>query len=381
MDSGALDQVLTEVEVSEWLDWLRRDLPMGGINMPTVERCVLYIGLALSLAARVKAAYRHLPETLRYKLVRAAIIHECWDSQRRDREHLKHQKGRDVMYAVGATDYLGRLGESGAHHLVEASDGFRYAITLPRGLWVETLPATEAICAELARLLGLSVPTPAIVSVEKQMLNLIDQNRGKWGHARQGEGPLLCCGSRYVETPADASPRAIFDPRGSKNIRIQLLGRLVFDTWVQNFRPAHLLLQHDAPLRCERVSFFDHSKCLSGADWNKFLGTAYFADSCPRIRLSKEDEGHLDRWVRKVEALDMNPIWQLTFEMPSCWYGSQRAWLSQIVDMLETRKRQIKPAIRSIVDSPTHSFGRKKPCKSERGCPTGLACRLSLPAV
>ncbi len=352
---------------------------MGGINMPTEECAVLYIGLALSMAQKVRAVYRHLPEPLRYQLVEAAVVHECWDSQRRERQRLQMPARRDAMYAVEAATYLGAIGNSGAHHLIEARDDFRYVITVPRGLWVETLPATEVICCEAARLLGLTVPTSAIVAVEQSLLRRIDLNCGPWGRPKRRDKFVPCCGFRYVEGPEKAA--TVFDPRANKAIAAQTIGRLVFNLWVQNFRSTRLAVLHDDSLRADRIEFFDHSRCLSGADWNRFMRTAYLADACPRIHLTEDDDREIRRWIRRVMEIDMSPLWQLVFDMPPAWYGSQRPRLAEVIETLEQRKYQLGRAIDTIVDSPTRSWPRKKPCQSAKGCPSELACMLSVPSV
>jgi hypothetical protein len=56
MEAGNLASTPTlhVVEVSEWLDWLRRELTLGGISLPEEETAVLFIEHALHLAHRAR---------------------------------------------------------------------------------------------------------------------------------------------------------------------------------------------------------------------------------------------------------------------------------------------------------------------------------------
>ena len=155
------------------------------------------------------------------------------------------------------------------------------------------------------------------------------------------------------------------------------LGALAFDTWVCNFRPEKFVLRHDERTRKPVVLRFDHSGCFAGADWSRFLGRPEHVQLCPQAWLNESDMRQLRRWIKRIRKLDMNPIWQLTFEMPPCWYGGLRANLIDLIETLGLRKSYVRTDIEKLLQSSGRSVESNKPCWADRGCCQGLACKLS----
>src|SRR5579863_5401582 len=187
------------VEVSEWFDWLRKELPLGGLQLPDEESATLLIYNTLHTVRKAQSIYRHLPDSLVDKIVGAAVVYGCWKIQHDLRERARIPRRQATLPACLAASYVGPLGESGSHHLVEGENCFKYAVTIPSGLWTETLPATEIISNELARLLGLTVPQASLVTLSPEILRQAGLTRPPWSQARHILAPKHCCGFRYVE--------------------------------------------------------------------------------------------------------------------------------------------------------------------------------------
>ena len=231
------------VETSEWFDWLRRELPLGGVRLPDEETAVWFIERALHLADRARGTYHHLPETLRYRLLKASIVYQCWEQQKSIQEKAGWKRGTGTLAAVNAVSYVAALDTIGRHHLVDASDGFQYAITLSNRLWTETLPATELICNELARLFGLNVPGAAVVAMNPDLLRLADKSCEAFTKLKR-RSPEFCCGFRYT-SPSDHSVDQA-EPRVGRYGMQQLRGALVFDIWTLNLASRSVLLARNA---------------------------------------------------------------------------------------------------------------------------------------
>ena len=120
MEAGNLASTLHVVEVSEWLDWLRRELTLGGISLPEEETAVLFIEHALRLADRAQGVYRHLPDSLRQRLISASIIYQCWGLQKRLRKEGRPRESGKLK-VVAATSCLALLGTSGSAQQAELS--------------------------------------------------------------------------------------------------------------------------------------------------------------------------------------------------------------------------------------------------------------------
>jgi hypothetical protein len=334
MESGQNEYSLLIAETSEWFDWLRRDLRLGGISLPCEETSVFFIERALHAADRVRGTYRHLPDALRYKLIKASIIYQCWENQKGNTEKAAW-KVPDCLPAVAAVSYVGPLGTSGRHHLFDASDGFRYVVTLPKPRWTETLPATEMICNELARLFGLAVPSGAVVSVGAKELRLADVNSNDRPEPRR-HGSEPCCGFRYLGS--ERSPEGARSLQGRWRKK-QLRGALVFDIWTLNLATREFLPPSRSAAGQPEVILLDHSHCLSGSKWAEFEDSA--VDSCPSPQSAAADVRSLDElwpWVREASMMDLSPIWEIASQIPPQWYGGRRAFVASMLEKLSARR-------------------------------------------
>ena len=362
MGAGNLASTLHVVEVSEWLDWLRRELTLGGISLPEEETAVLFIEHALHLADRTQGVYRHLPDSLRQRLIKAAIVYQCWSLQKRLRKEGRRQESGKLK-EIAAISYLAPLGTSGRHHLVEANDGFRYVVTLRSGLWTETMPATEIICNELARLLGLNVPSSAVLAVGPDLLRLADRNRLAHSSIRSRPSTEFCCGFRYVDA-SSASP----DHDVGKKHRVQLVGALVFDVWVLNSRPRSYAICDNLATGRSELIFFDHSHCFMDGRWLDFREATAKTLPGAQFPLNDRDARHLEPWLRKIDNLDMHPLWELVFGMPAEWYGRDRAAVTLILGSLESRVWDLRMALHHW-GKPAEPSVEKRPPRSARSRP------------
>jgi hypothetical protein len=345
MDLTDVASSLLIVETSEWFDWLRRELTLGGINLPDEETSVFFIERALHLADRVRGTYRHLPDAVGYKLIKASIVYQCWEKQREITEKTGWNQKSIGLAAVSAISYVGLLGTSGRHHLINASDGFQYVITLPSHLWTETLPATEMICNELARLLGIRVPGAAMVSIGWKLLRLADANCKGWPEPKR-RGSEFCCGFRYLG-PVGAAD-AIRSRPGRKCSK-QRLGALVFDIWTLNLSPREFLSVSKASTGKSEIILFNHSHCLSGSKWAEFEDST--SHSCPSPQLAAGTVTSLDElwpWVNRASMMDLNPLWEIVSQMPPQWYGHRRAYVASVLEKLSARRGDLIGAVQLL---------------------------------
>jgi hypothetical protein len=376
MEPWEVGPALLRAETSEWFDWVRRELPLGGVRLPEEETSVLFIEQALHLADRLRGTYCHLPESLRLKLLRAAIVYQCWEFQSRGRVRGTFSEQPPLLPAVAAKTYLGPLSGTGRRHLVEASDGCRYVVTIPSGLWTELVPATEMICNELARRLGLAVPDAAVVSVGAEILKLADRHSPEWAHAKTRCSAQPCCGFRYLGSDAEEYAYSVARPPRDRRDRNMLIGVLVFDIWVANFRAGQLRRVHDDATAQSSVMLVDNSQCLAGSDWTRFLTTSAFVERCTEVQLGAGNERQLREWVRRIKSLDLNSVWQLAFEIPSSWYSGRRAAIAEVLDGLDLRRCYLQAEIDRLLQSNGAAGLNRKRCESSRECVTRLCCKI-----
>jgi hypothetical protein len=350
--SGEVCQELGVVEVSEWFDWMRREIGRGGIDLPNEEIAVSLAGHALRLRDRIRDVYRHLPASLEDRLIRSAIVYQCWELQRSLHSNAKWPGANRVgpLVAVEAVRYVRPIGGKWGYHLVEARDGFQYVVTVPTGFFDETVPATEAICNGLARLLGLNVPTAAIVSVEAALLRHCHCTRPGRPHRAARRAPELCAGFRYVDPPPSDEPLQDKQLPLSRRNERHLVGALVFDTWTLNLSPRRWTLAFSKATGRIESTLVSDSGGLAGGDWARFLDASYQSLPAVQVIASKVKRWEqIDPWLRRIAGMNLNPIWELAFQMPTLWYGGCRPGLANVLGKLSMRQWDLARALHHFV--------------------------------
>jgi hypothetical protein len=346
MKSPEANQIQGEIEISEYFDWMRMEITQGGISLPNEETSVLFTAKALQLASRIQGIYRHLPLGLKNILPKAAIVYQCWELQKNRQQKSKWNHGRArVLRTVNAVSYVGQIGNSGSHHRVVADDGFQYVVTLLGRRWSETLPATEMLCNELARLAGLTVPSSAVVALSPELLTLADANRKTWPLPEPRHSTEFCCGFQYIDSASLGAESDAGTLRIGKAERQQLLAALVFDIWTLNLSPRRRVSVH-GPARRQETVLMDHSHCLMGGNWSNFLGASFKTLPAPQgigARVTKFDD--LSSALRRFDSVDLNPLWELAFQMPPAWYGFERRTIAKILFKLDARGWDLRRAV------------------------------------
>src|SRR5258708_9940305 len=260
-------------EISEWFDWMRSDIEEGGIRLQDEETSTLFALKALHLSARLRGTYRHLPANLAITLVKSAIIYQCWELEKNSRRHntrWPRQHRTQPLPLIEATRYL-CSGENDEHHIVEASDGSRYMITVPavHGFLVNSTAATEFLYNQLARMMGFAVQDVAAVSFGAKVLKeMRDGNPGM----KVGRRNAPYCGFKQVSGALlEESPPHTFAQRGGDPFRQCVIGAFVLDIWTLNLAPRHWTPALNARNGCFQATLVGNHKCFSGSDWSVFL--------------------------------------------------------------------------------------------------------------
>jgi hypothetical protein len=344
---GDIGRALDVAEFSEWFDWMRREVSLGGIELPHEETAVSFAGHALRLRDRVRTVYRHLPISLEDRLVKSAIIYQCWELQSKLREKSKWPDATSArnLVAVEAVRYIRPEGNEWGYHVVEASDGFNYTITVASGFCNETTPATQVICNRLAKLLGLRVPDVKVVTVGAAFLRRANDIRPGRAHRDLRRSPELCAGFRRVDSAPSSVSEHERPPLTARNLR-DLMGALVLDIWTLNMSPRGWSAAFTEATGRTECTLLDDSGGLSGGDWGRFLGSNHqtlSAVQAAAVRVKKWQQ--LEPWLQKACNVDLNPIWELAFLMPTIWHGGQRQILANVLGRLGQRQWDLHRAV------------------------------------
>jgi len=325
--SREVGRALVEVEISEWFDWARRELVAGGLDLPSEEALVAFTGHALRLRDRIKVLYRHVPLSLEKRLIQSAIVYQSWGLNRKMSAQAKWPGANRAqsLIAVDAIGYISPVGPEWGCHLIRGRDGFQYIVTVPSGFPCEKVLASQVICNSLARSFGLAVPRVAIIS--------IDAGLRKDAHDTPSYAP--------TQDKRRMTPR---------NIR-QQLGSLVFDIWTMSLLPRQWLSGFNEATGKVDSILVDNNGGLAGGDWIRFLASEIKSLVAPQASAANVRRWEqLDPWISRAIGLDLNPLWEIAFQMPPEWYGCDRQILASVLGKLATRGWELSRAAHHFVE-------------------------------
>jgi hypothetical protein len=341
-------EYLEVVETSEWFDWMRTEIVEGGLNLPSSETSTLFAAKALHLASRIQSIYKHLPAPLKLSLVKAAIVYQCWEWENRIQKQAKWPgaRNRGALRSLEGVRYIRKLGEGPDHHLVEANDGSEYVVTVSttHGYCGTTMAATEILCNELARMLGLRVAGAAVIKLSPALL--ISASKGNTGWTRRCRDSELCCGFNHVAAAKGSSDATVPDVRCSGRDSRQLVGALVLDIWTLNLSPRAWVWAVSQTTGRFEATFVNDSQCLMGSDWGNFLKADSKSLPGPQgIAARVKGWKQIDPWLSRIDSMNLNRLWELAFQMPSQWYAGDRRVLCALLDKLSQRQWDLRKAI------------------------------------
>jgi hypothetical protein len=330
-------------ESSEWLDWMRRELLAGGVDLPSEETSVLFAARSIYFARRVLSlCKRRPPDGVLTLAIQASILHQCWARQRKLRESaIVYARPSGELRTNRGTKFIRRLD---CENLVEASDGQQYLVRFPRSD-SDTALASEIIGIELARLMGLPVPEVSVILVTCDLAREIGVVSRGWPRYVSKGSIFSCLGLQTVENLETGCHNHRLSGRSAK----YFIGALVFDILVLNLiheEPVlHMVDQHAEPV------FLYRSCCLMNANWPQFLRAGYKERATIPFPLSLQitSSAQLEAWVLRARNVDLNEIWKLVFNMPSVWYGGHRISVTSVLRKLERRIENLRDSIDHLV--------------------------------
>jgi len=350
VDEGAYVEPISKsglleiVEVSEWLDWMRKKLPPGDVELPKEDTSVLFAANALRFADRVRPLCYHLPTGMRSLLIEASILHQCWTRQQKLWRGLPSD-GSCGLRTVEGSRYIRQMSEEG-HHLMEAHDGIQYVVKFAGDRRKNTL-ATEAICTAVAKLMHLQDVRSFVVTIDTKLGKKLGAIGIDSFTGACNPGPGL--GFKFVDcqTGIVKHGRRTGEPV-SPTLR-QSIGHLIFDILTLNANLVPASTDPYTATGAAKLSLVDYAQCMMSADWQKFRRST-FAEPIGQSKVAKSvhTSSQLEPWIRCAEDLDMHEIWNLAFHLPPQWYGENRVGLVRVVNVLSDRAWTLRRSIYAL---------------------------------
>jgi hypothetical protein len=338
-------ELLYLADISEWLDWMRQEMPLGGVDLPNEDTSVLFSAKAVHLAHRLEPLCYHLPTQIRTLLIQASILHQCWNRQRSLREtvHTNAPHSGELETNYGKK-FIRRVG---GDSLIEADDGQQYIVKFPSSDR-ETALATEIIAIRLAKLMGLPTPNASVILVDRELARATGIGRSGWQHYVSNGTSISClglCAARSLRMEEDDHPKIRLSRKGVQ----YSAGMLVFNILLLNS------LQEEPFFRIVKgraePTFLYHSRCMMDGNWSRFVRASYtewvVLPSLLACRIKSMDQ--LAPWLIRAKNVDLNHIWKLVFTLPPAWYGERRILLTGILRKLETRMWKLEDSVRYLV--------------------------------
>jgi len=346
MEAASNSGLLEIVEISEWLDWMRRELPRGGVELPNENSSVLFVANSLRIADRIRPLCRHLPIAMRSVLIEAAILHQCWSYQQKLWKGFPSAR-RPGLRTVEGRRYLRQISDEG-HHVIEAHDGIQYVVRFASDSRKNTL-ATEAVCASLARFLHLpGVPT-FVVTIDAKLRRNLEATGLDSFEDHRNPGPGL--GFRYSNPSAENVGDGGRRSQSGSPLRQSPIGCLIFDILTLNLNLTPSPTTFRSVTGLVDLIFVDRSHCLMNTDWEKFRYTGY-AEPIAQSEIARRIHtfSQMESWISCAERLDLHGIWELAFQLPPQWYGGDRMAITRVLDKLAERMWTLRRSVHAFVD-------------------------------
>jgi hypothetical protein len=144
------------------------------------------------------------------------------------------------------------------------------------------------------------------------------------------------------------------------------MGALVFDIWTLNKCARDWATAFSGTTGRTECTLVDDGGGLSGSDWGPFLNSTYQSLPAPQVIAAKVTKwAQLEPWLRRVGGLDMNPIWELAFQMPELWYGGRRRGLTNVLNKLSMRQWDLPRAVHHFIQAGYFPAFKMPPSRAE----------------
>ena len=256
-----------------------------------------------------------------------------------------------------AVQHVRRMRGGAQAHLMRCDDGHFYVVKFQNNPQHLRVLANELLATRLAKLVGLPVPEPAIVSVDdwivKNTPDLRVQLAGKTERCPAG----LHFGARYAIDPMegmifDYLPESLF-PRVKNTADFARM--LVLDKWAGNTDGRQAIFSKTSKQRKYTAHFIDQGYCFNAGEWN-------FPDSPLRgvyayNAVYKDVRGwkSFEPWLSKIECFDQAALAENAEDIPTEWCGDWNA-LEALIEALYRRRKKVAGFIEEFRVSSRNPF-------------------------
>jgi HipA-like protein len=259
---------------------------------------------------------------------------------------------------VTAVQHIRSMRGGAQAQLMRCSDGNLYVVKFRNNPQNVKVLANDFVVSKLARALGLTVPMPAIVSVDEALVEgcpgLRIQLPGRSITVESG----LQFGSQYAIDPIMGRIQDFLPPDLLALVRNfkEFAGILALDKWVCNHDGRQAVFGRRGRERKYTAYFIDHGYSFGAGEWcfpdHPLRGT--FCYNAIYDWISGWD--CFEPWLSRLEVIDPDVLWSIVGSTPPTWYDSDWDGLQELTEILLTRRKAIRDLILEFRDSPRRPF-------------------------
>jgi hypothetical protein len=222
--------------------------------------------------------------------------------------------------------------------LVRASDGNTYGVKMLGNTRGPNVLANEALGAELARHLGLTVPRWRSIEMSDEFL---DRNNLCWfktssEHFRPIAG--LHFASPIIGQDASTAVYEVLPGEWISRVdnREDFVGMLLLDIWANHTDNRQSVFTRDLATQKLTAIFVDNGHMFGGPSGQEVYrrGSAMYLDR--RVYEGLDMKGALNRWLERVRSIDKCVLLRLAESVPNAWMSER--YLEKVISQLQIRK-------------------------------------------
>ncbi|HZQ20522.1 MAG TPA: HipA family kinase [Terriglobales bacterium] len=261
---------------------------------------------------------------------------------------------------VQAVQHVKRMRGGAQSHMLRCSDGKFYITKFRNNPQHVKVLANEIIATKLARLIGLTIPRPAIIEVSDWLIR----------HSPELSillsGQTISCeaglqfGSEYAICPTNGRVLDFLPVELLHSVRNlnEFAGIFALDKWLGNADGRQAVFHRKGRERKYTASFIDFGYCFNAGDWNfpdyPLRGTFYRNEVYWNITGFESFEP----WLSRLETLDENLIWMTIGGTPPKWYNSEWDALQRLGEEIIDRRSRVRDLITQFCVSVRNPFPR-----------------------
>ncbi|HZQ20274.1 MAG TPA: HipA family kinase [Terriglobales bacterium] len=255
--------------------------------------------------------------------------------------------------SIKAITRVRRLRGGSQAQLMAADDGRKYVIKFQGNPQTTRVLANEYLAGRLARMIGLSLPEPAIIQVDAETIRRCDISF-QFGGTEIAPTAGLQFGSRLIvdEEVHDWLPSLWL---GKINNVREFAGILAFDKWTGNADGRQVVFHKRRSQRRYTAAFIDFGYCFNAAEWS-------FPDSPLRgVYARQEVYAHIDSWndfepwLSRIEGCSLGALEGIAEEIPTKWYGARQD-VDRLIHSLFDRQAVVRQLIEDFRKSHRSPF-------------------------